>query len=108
MTAAARRRTLQNLSRFALAIWGGLVLALVVSLAGAVPASAQGLFSQPRYAAIVVDAQSGEVLYSKRADAQRFPASISKIMTLYLTFEALQTGRLSLNDRVVVSATPTI
>ena len=100
MTLPARRLSLPNLPRFALAIWVGLAMAL----AGALPASAQGLFSQPRYAAIVVDAQSGEVLYSKRADAQRFPASISKIMTLYLTFEALQTGRLSLNDQITVSA----
>ncbi len=99
MPNAARRQTPSVLLRFALAIWAGLVLAI----AGALPASAQGLFSQPRYAAIVVDAQSGEVLYSKRADAQRFPASISKIMTLYLTFEAIQTGRLSLEDRVTVS-----
>jgi D-alanyl-D-alanine carboxypeptidase (penicillin-binding protein 5/6) len=84
------------------------VLALLVSLTFAVaassgPAAAQGLFSQPRYAAIVVDASSGEVLYSKRADALRYPASITKIMTLYLTFEALSTGRLKLTDRVPVS-----
>jgi D-alanyl-D-alanine carboxypeptidase (penicillin-binding protein 5/6) len=84
------------------------LMALVVSVTFAVaamsgPAAAQGLFSQPRYAAIVVDASSGEVLYSKRADALRYPASITKIMTLYLTFEALSTGRLKLTDRVPVS-----
>jgi D-alanyl-D-alanine carboxypeptidase len=67
-------------------------------------AQAQGLFSQPKYAAIVIDANSGEVLYSKRADALRYPASISKVLTLYLTFEALATGRLSLDDRLVISA----
>lgn len=100
MPAYARRLAAPLLIRLVITIWAGLALAL----AGVLPASAQGLFSQPRYAAIVVDAQSGEVLYSKRADAQRFPASISKIMTLYLTFEAIQTGRLSLNDRITVSA----
>ena len=68
------------------------------------PAFAGGLFAQSRYAAIVVDASTGEVLYSKRADAVRYPASITKIMTLYLTFEALSTGRLKLNERVPVSA----
>src|SRR5579875_715145 len=83
-------------------------LALLVSLtfalaATSAPAAAQGLFSQPRYAAIVVDASTGEVLYSKRADALRYPASITKIMTLYLAFEALSTGRLKLTDRVPVS-----
>jgi len=66
-------------------------------------ASAQGLFGQPRYAAIVVDAATGEVLYAKRADAQRFPASITKVMTLYLAFEAMATGRLSANDTVIMS-----
>ncbi len=71
--------------------------------ANVAPAAAQGLFNQIRYAAIVVDASSGEVLYSKRADDLRYPASITKIMTLYLTFEALSTGRLKPDDRVVVS-----
>ena len=77
---------------------------LVFAVAGtASPASALGLFSQPRYAAIVVDASNGEVLYAKRADDLRYPASITKIMTLYLTFEALSTGRLKLTDRVPLS-----
>jgi len=58
---------------------------------------------QTKYAAIVVDAKSGEVLYAKRADSPRYPASITKVMTLYLTFEALSTGRLRLDDRVVFS-----
>jgi D-alanyl-D-alanine carboxypeptidase len=72
-------------------------------LAPAAPAQAEGLFSQPKYAAVVVDANSGEVLYAKRADALRYPASITKIMTLYLTFEALSTGRLNLEDRITIS-----
>ena len=59
--------------------------------------------SSTKYAAIVVDARSGEILYAKRADAPRYPASITKVMTLYLTFEALSTGKLSLDDRIVFS-----
>jgi D-alanyl-D-alanine carboxypeptidase len=59
--------------------------------------------TQPKYAAIVVDASSGEVLYAKRADAARYPASITKVMTLYLAFEALAAGRIRLDDPVVVS-----
>src|SRR5690606_4654255 len=47
--------------------------------------------------------KTGEVLYAKRADATRYPASITKVMTLYLTFEALTAGRLSLDDEVVFS-----
>ncbi|HPA38356.1 MAG TPA: serine hydrolase, partial [Phenylobacterium sp.] len=59
--------------------------------------------AQPKYAAIVVDAKSGEVLYAKRADSPRYPASITKIMTMYLTFDALSSGRLKLDDTVVIS-----
>ncbi len=76
----------------------------------ATPASAQIPYfqnllsaSQTKYAAIVVDAKSGEVLYAKHEDSPRYPASITKIMTLYLTFEALASGKLHLEDRVLVS-----
>jgi D-alanyl-D-alanine carboxypeptidase len=58
---------------------------------------------EPRYAAIVMDASSGEVLYQMRADSPRYPASITKIMTLYMTFEALATGRLHESDMVAIS-----
>jgi D-alanyl-D-alanine carboxypeptidase len=64
---------------------------------------AQPLAGQPKYAAIVVDAKNGEVLYAKRADSPRYPASITKVMTLYLTFEALSSGKLRPDDRVVFS-----
>src|SRR3954452_11741099 len=43
-----------------------------------------------RYAAIVVDDKSGEVLFDAKADEPRHPASITKIMTLYLLFEQLE------------------
>lgn len=59
--------------------------------------------SQPKYAAVVVDAKTGEVLYAKRADSPRYPASITKVMTLYLAFEALASGRLKLDDPVEMS-----
>jgi D-alanyl-D-alanine carboxypeptidase (penicillin-binding protein 5/6) len=56
-----------------------------------------------RYAAIVVDAQSGEVLFARHADSRRYPASITKMMTLYLTFEALAEGKAHLDDVITVS-----
>ncbi|MGZ6016292.1 MAG: D-alanyl-D-alanine carboxypeptidase [Phenylobacterium sp.] len=56
-----------------------------------------------RYAAIVVDAKTGEVLYDRSPDAPRYPASITKVMTLYLTFEALSQGKLSLSDTLTIS-----
>ncbi|MDP3298597.1 MAG: cytochrome c-type biogenesis CcmF C-terminal domain-containing protein, partial [Phenylobacterium sp.] len=58
---------------------------------------------QPKYASIVVDAETGEVLYGKRADSSRYPASITKVMTLYLMFEQLAAGQMTLEDRVVFS-----
>lgn len=60
-------------------------------------------FQDMRYAAVVVDAETGEVLFSRRGDSLRYPASITKVMTLYLTFEALSTGRLSPDDPIVIS-----
>ncbi len=86
-------------------------LAAVTALGSvATPASAQIPYfqnllaaSQTKYAAIVVDAKTGEILYAKHADSPRYPASITKIMTLYLTYEALAAGKLHLDDRVVFS-----
>lgn len=56
-----------------------------------------------RHASIVVDVNSREVLYSTRADELRFPASLTKMMTAYMVFEALETGRLSLDTQIPVS-----
>ncbi|CDZ72955.1 D-alanyl-D-alanine carboxypeptidase [Neorhizobium galegae bv. orientalis] len=58
----------------------------------------------PKYAGIVVDAKTGKVLYSEDPDGLRYPASLTKMMTLYLTFEALESGRISLETQVPVSA----
>ena len=57
----------------------------------------------PCAAAILIDEDSGTVLYEKNADQQRPIASITKVMTLLLTFEALSAGRISLSDTVPVS-----
>ncbi|HYE46741.1 MAG TPA: D-alanyl-D-alanine carboxypeptidase family protein, partial [Caulobacter sp.] len=57
-----------------------------------------------KYAAVVVDANTGEVLYAKRADSPRYPASITKVMTLYLAFEAISDGRMKGSDLITVSA----
>ncbi len=55
------------------------------------------------FAAIVVDGNSGRVLYARNADEPRHPASITKVMTLYLLFEQLEKGRLHLNSRLTIS-----
>ena len=61
--------------------------------------------AQAKYAAIVLDADDGTVLHSVNADTRNFPASLTKMMTLYLTFEALDSGRLKLDQKLKVSRT---
>ena len=57
----------------------------------------------PPYAAIVVDANTGKILHDDNADARRHPASLTKVMTLYLLFEQIESGRLRLDSRLPVS-----
>jgi len=57
---------------------------------------------QGKYAAIVVDA-SGKTLFEVSSTAQRYPASLTKMMTLYLLFEALESGRVSKETQIPVS-----
>lgn len=75
---------------------GAAALALAVSVAA--PAAAQD-----RYAAIVMDARNNEVLLEDQADANRFPASLTKMMTLYMLFEAIERGDLSMSTRLTAS-----
>src|SRR5215218_6119736 len=91
-------------------LWLSIGLAAAMAFGGAIPsAMAQVPYlslipqNSSKYAAIVVDARTGEVLYGKRADAPRYPASITKVMTLYLTYEALAAGKMQLDDPVVFS-----
>lgn len=57
-----------------------------------------------RLSSILIDANDGRVLQSDDADLQRYPASLTKMMTLYLTFEALDDGRVTLDQPLSVSA----
>jgi D-alanyl-D-alanine carboxypeptidase len=60
-------------------------------------------FAASRFAAIVMDAGTGKVVYARNADARRYPASLTKVMTLYLAFDELDRGRLHLTDRIRIS-----
>ncbi|MGH8659593.1 MAG: D-alanyl-D-alanine carboxypeptidase family protein [Gammaproteobacteria bacterium] len=71
-----------------------LSVVLMASLPGTVVAG---------YAVVVVDAKTGRVLREVNADERNYPASLTKMMTLYLVFEALEDGRLLLGDRLRVS-----
>jgi D-alanyl-D-alanine carboxypeptidase len=55
-------------------------------------------------AALIVDGETGKVLYARNADDERHPASLTKMMTLYLLFDALKKGQIALNSTVPVSA----
>ena len=58
----------------------------------------------PPMSSIIMDAGSGQTLYAQNADAPRYPASLTKLMTLYMVFEALRDHRISLNQLMPVSA----
>jgi D-alanyl-D-alanine carboxypeptidase len=75
------------------------IVAGAMALGFAVPAAAQ----QDRYAAIVMDARTNEVLLEDQADERRYPASLTKMMTLYMVFEALERGDINLNTRWTAS-----
>jgi D-alanyl-D-alanine carboxypeptidase len=75
------------------------VLVVILMLgAGISPAQANN-----KYAAIVLDYQTGEVLHSRRADVSLFPASLTKMMTLMMLFDALDRGELRLDSKLPVS-----
>lgn len=77
------------------------LVALTVSISAATPTYA--IENLRKYAGIVVDAKSGKILYEDQADSRRYPASVAKVMTLYVLFQELQAGNLSLNSKMTVS-----
>lgn len=96
---------------FALTVAGGaavsrlhVAIVLVLALFVAGPVDAASLANVPKYAAILVDTGTGEVLYERNADDARHPASITKVMTLYLAFDALEKKQMKLTDRLFFSA----
>jgi len=78
----------------------------IAAISVPVPAvyAAPGSVFADKYAAIVIDASSGKTLFEEKANVRRYPASLTKMMTLYLLFEAMQSGRISRNTPIPVSA----
>ena len=72
--------------------WASILLIFTVTAALAVP-----------YSAIVIDAENGEVLYEDNADEFSHPAGLTKLMTLYAAFDAVETGLIGLDDKVLIS-----
>lgn len=61
-------------------------------------------WTNSRYAAFIVDSDTGKILHQENANQKRYPASLTKMMTLYLLFEALKKGRVKMNTRMRVSS----
>jgi D-alanyl-D-alanine carboxypeptidase len=78
-------------------------LAVAALLAGFTLTHSAPALAAPN-AAIVVDGKSGKILYSSNPDAKRHPASLTKMMTLYMLFESIETGRSSLKTKIKVSS----
>ena len=89
---AARWRRLKHALAVLTSLWLGLIAASITTV------RAEG-----RYAAMLVDANTGQVLHAEAADEPRYPASLTKMMTLYLVFEQLEQGRLRPDTRIRIS-----
>lgn len=77
----------------------GILLLFTLLLAAIAPMSAKAA----PYAAMVVDARTGEVLHSRNADTPLHPASLTKMMTLYIAFQAVERGEIGLDDMVTIT-----
>ncbi|MEF2073254.1 D-alanyl-D-alanine carboxypeptidase [Consotaella aegiceratis] len=81
-----------------------IVGAVAVGAVFATQLSTPAAAANEKYAGFVIDANNGNVLYSSHADEPRYPASLTKMMTIYLTFEALREGRISMSTQMPVSS----
>jgi D-alanyl-D-alanine carboxypeptidase len=75
----------------------------IVILAAGIAGASAGSANAASYAGIVMDAKTGKVLYAHRESARQGPASLTKMMTLYMLFEAMQAGKVGKNTRIKVS-----
>lgn len=78
-------------------------LAICAMALGTLTATSGQSLAGGRHAALIIDANTGRVLHAQFADEPRYPASLAKMMTLYIVFEQVQQGRLTLSDRIKVS-----
>jgi D-alanyl-D-alanine carboxypeptidase len=84
--------------------WRALAAVAVAAVLWMAAGPARAQIGSERYAAMVVDARNGNILIAANADEQRYPASLTKMMTLYMLFEALREGRVQLNTPIRMSA----
>ena len=86
-----------KLHRAAIAVAGLVIIGVAIIFL------ATSSHAQAKYASIIIDADTGEVLHEVSADELNYPASLTKMMTLYLAFEALDNGQLKLDQQLSVS-----
>jgi D-alanyl-D-alanine carboxypeptidase len=106
MASMINRNLTRNLNRGVAAIFWRrfvstvptMVIAISIVIATTGPSQAN-----PRYAAFVMDAASGEVLHARYADKHLFPASLTKMMTLYMLFQSIDRGEMTLDQRIPIS-----
>jgi D-alanyl-D-alanine carboxypeptidase len=84
-------------------IWGSAIRTLAVAAMLVVSGlTAPAAFAE-KYASIVIDKDTHEVLHARNADDPRYPASLTKVMTLYMLFDAINAGDVSLDEKLTVS-----
>ncbi|NNJ76653.1 MAG: D-alanyl-D-alanine carboxypeptidase [Anderseniella sp.] len=79
-----------------------IIMVLMLSLFLLASANRPAL-ARPAFSAITVDASTGKIIYSENVDAKRYPASLTKVMTLYLMFQEIEAGRMSFSTPMKVS-----
>ncbi|MCB1682278.1 MAG: D-alanyl-D-alanine carboxypeptidase [Alphaproteobacteria bacterium] len=81
----------------------GVILLLFIILCTVVWTPPAQAASKPRYASLVIDAETGIILHQSGAQVSVHPASLTKMMTLMMLFEAIEQGKVRLNDRIKIS-----
>jgi len=88
------------MARLNLSLYRAAALSVAVGSTGVLVGQAA---QAEKYAALVMDSNTNEILHSRNADDARYPASLTKVMTLYLLFDAINAGEVKLSDRMTVS-----
>jgi len=81
----------------------GISLSVILLILSVIGVALGPTAAQAKYSALIMDDSTGTILHAQNIDTLRHPASLTKIMTLYMTFEALRDGRLKLDQNLTVS-----
>ncbi len=83
--------------------WRGIISAVAAIGVGAVLPATSQVIDTPAEFAVIMDHETGQILYSKRGDEPMTPASMTKMMTAYVVFKLIERGEISLTDKFTVS-----